>query len=63
MFIISLLKQKLIDYLLHVSIKEFISKRLLIVNQILLSSQENAMYFSHDKLFLIISIIIHSLIQ
>lgn len=62
MFIISLLKQKLIDYLLHVSIKEFISKRLLIVNQILLSSQENAIYFSRDKLFLI-SIIIHSLIQ
>lgn len=62
MFIISLLKQKLIDYLLHVSIKEFVSKRLLIVNQILLSSQENAIYFSRDKLFLI-SIIIHSLIQ
>lgn len=59
---IFLLKQKLIDYLLHVSIKEFISKRLLIVNQILLSSQENAIYFSRDKLFLI-SIIIHSLIQ
>lgn len=59
---ISLLKQKLIDYLLHVRIKEFISKRLLIVNQILLSSQENAIYFSRDKLFLI-SIIIHSLIQ
>lgn len=59
---ISLLKQKLIDYLLYVSIKEFISKRLLIVNQILLSSQENAIYFSRDKLFLI-SIIIHSLIQ
>lgn len=59
---ISLLKQKLIDYLLYVSIKEFVSKRLLIVNQILLSSQENAIYFSRDKLFLI-SIIIHSLIQ
>lgn len=59
---ISLLKQKLIDYLLHVSIKEFVLKRLLIVNQILLSSQENAIYFSRDKLFLI-SIIIHSLIQ
>lgn len=59
---ISLLKQKLIDYLLHVSIKEFVSKRLLIVDQILLSSQENAIYFSRDKLFLI-SIIIHSLIQ
>lgn len=59
---IFLLKQKLIDYLLHVSIKEFVSKRLLIVNQILLSSQENAIYFSRDKLFLI-SIIIHSLIQ
>lgn len=58
MFIISLLKQKLIDYLLHISIKE-----LLIVDQILLSSQENAIYFSHDKLFLTISIIIHSLIQ
>lgn len=59
---IFLLKQKLIDYLLHVSIKEFVLKRLLIVNQILLSSQENAIYFSRDKLFLI-SIIIHSLIQ
>lgn len=51
MFIISLLKQKLIDYLLHVSIKEFVSKRLLIVNQILLSSQENAIYFDMINYF------------
>lgn len=40
---------------MYANIKEFVSKRLLIVNQISLSSQENAIHFSHDKLFLTIT--------